>query len=171
MRGLYILRSDTDKQLMVTVGNLLTHYRYRKAVVHTAEHAKTFEVDIRTPGGEADLHVAADLSRAPEAPPPGSPFDDLREARKYAGPLPYTFDYEPDTECVVLIRGVRSAWDPKPVAVDVRAVAFFQRPPFRGHEPVLANAFHVADVDYRWERGSVFAPGERLAETPSTRAA
>jgi hypothetical protein len=171
MRGLYILRSDTDKRTMVLFGNLLTHYRYRKADVRTVEQPDSFEVEIRTPSGEADLRVAADLSHRPGAPPNGSPFNSLREARKYAGPLPYTFDYEAETGSVVLIRGVRSAWDPQPVSVRVDEIAFFGDARFRGEAPVLANAFHVADVDYRWERGKIITPDERVDETPSTRAA
>ena len=172
MRGLYILRSDTDKWTMVVFGNLLTHYRYRKADVRTVEHPDYLEVEIGTTSGDAELHVAADTSRRTAAPPKGSPFPDLREARKYAGPLPYTFDYESDAGSVVLIRGVRSTWNPQPVSVDVHEVAFFRDELFGGAEPVLANAFHVAGVDYRWERGKIMSPAEqRDEETPSTRAA
>jgi hypothetical protein len=171
LRGLYILRSDTDKRTMVVFGNLLTHYRYRKADVQTVERTGYFEVRIRTPRGEADLHVGVDLSSHPDAPPERSPFENLREMRKYAGPLPYTFDYERETGSVVVIRGVRSAWDPRPVSVDVHEAAFFGGPRFGGAVPVLANAFHVGGVDYRWERGKIITPGERVEETPSTRAA
>jgi Uncharacterized conserved protein (COG2071) len=172
MRGLYILRSDTDRRMMVVFGNLLTHYRYRKADVRTVERPGYFEVEVRTPHGEADLHVVADLSRRPQAPPEGSPFTTLGDARKYAGPLPYTFDYERETGSVVLIRGVRSAWNPQPIAVDAHDIAYFDDQRFGGGAPVLANAFHVAGVDYRWERGKLFSSAERRdRETPSTRAA
>jgi hypothetical protein len=41
------------------------------------------------------------------------------------------------------------------VKVDVRRATFFEREPFRDVEPVLANAFHVTGIDYRWERGMV----------------
>ena len=34
LRGLQILRSETDKRLMVLLGNLLTHYGYRRVSVH-----------------------------------------------------------------------------------------------------------------------------------------
>ncbi len=52
-----------------------------------------------------------------------------------------------------MIHARRSQWRPQPVAVDVRTCTFLQRPPFAGVESRLANAFHVADVDYAWERG------------------
>lgn len=37
----------------------------------------------------------------------------------------------------------------------MRHATFFVQRPFRDVEPVLANAFHVAEIDYRWERGEV----------------
>jgi len=39
----------------------------------------------------------------------------------------------------------------------VRQATFFASPPFTAAEPALANAFHVGDVDYRWERGYVLS--------------
>jgi hypothetical protein len=39
------------------------------------------------------------------------------------------------------------------VRVEVLENTFFQQPPFCGVTPILANAFHVHDVPYRWERG------------------
>ena len=155
LRGLYILRSDTDKREMVAFGNLLTHYRYRRADVCVREGDGRLEIEVATRRGEADLEVAADLRARPAPLPAGSPFATLRDARRYAGPLPHTFDYEAETGSIVVIRAVRRGWRPETVGVDVRRLTFFERPPFSGHAPVLANAFHVADVDYRWERGRV----------------
>ena len=77
----------------------------------------------------------------------------MREARRFAGPLPFTFDYEPESHAIVLIKATRTAWRPAPVAVEVRRLAFFDQPAFKGCTPVLAAAFHVKDIDYRWERG------------------
>ena len=162
LRGLRILRSDTDKRRMVVAGNLLTHYNYVKCDVAAREGDGRLEIRIDT-GGEADLHVVADLAGKPAPLPEGSPFADLREARKFAGPLPYTFDYEAETGSIVLIQGVRQRWDPQPVRVEVRECGFLRRPPFAAETPVLANAFHLQDVPYRWERG-VVEPLPREAE-------
>lgn len=150
LRGLYVLRSDTDRRVMEALGNALTHYRYSLAEARVAVLPGRLEVEVRTPGGEADVDVAADLE-AEAGLPAGSPFATLDEARRFAGPLPYTFDVERETGAIVAVRGVRAGWAPHPVSVDVRRVAFFERDPFAG--AVLANAFHVADVDYRWQRG------------------
>lgn len=154
LRGLRILRSDTDKRRMVVAGNLLTHYNYVKCDVAASEEKGLLEIRVDT-GGEADLHVVADLAGKPAPLPEGSPFADLREARKFAGPLPYTFDYEAETGSMVLIQGVRKSWDPQPVRVEVRECGFLRRQPFASETPVLANAFHLQDVPYRWERGVV----------------
>ncbi|HEX9941150.1 MAG TPA: DUF2071 domain-containing protein [Thermoanaerobaculia bacterium] len=152
LRGLRILRSDADRELMVHAGNLLTHYHYAKCDARVREEGGRLEVRIDT-GGEADLHVIADLAGKPAPLPMGSPFPTLQEARKFAGPLPYTFDYEPETHSIVRIQGVRRHWNPEPVAVEVRECTFLEREPFARGGGVLANAFHLQDVPYRWERG------------------
>jgi hypothetical protein len=85
--------------------------------------------------------------------PPSSPFRSDRDARRFAGPLPWTFDHEPTTDSIVMIHGRRSTWRPTPVEVDVKACTFFDHEPFADSTPVLANAFHVHDVDYSWDRG------------------
>ena len=76
-------------------------------------------------------------------------------ARRFAGPLPYTFDYERETHAIVMIRATRSHWEPQPIAVQVRKATFLERKPFNEAPPILANAFYVENVPYRWERGVV----------------
>jgi hypothetical protein len=151
LRGLRILRSDTDRPQMVAAGNLLTHYNYHRCDAAVAAGADTIEVDVRTPDGAGDLHVTAH-PREPRLPD-GSPFASVREARRFAGPLPFTFDYEAETHAIVAIEAARTNWHPRPITVDVDRIAFFDQPAFRGCTPVLAAAFHVSDVDYHWHRG------------------
>jgi hypothetical protein len=153
LRGLRILRSDTDSSLMVRWGNRLTHYAYRKADVDCRVDDRNLEIRISTPGREADLLVRADLINEPASPPPGSPFPNLEIARRFAGPLPFTFDYEAETRSIIRIQGVRRAWSPMPTHVEVLLNTFIEREPFKGVQPVLASAFHLADVPYFWKRG------------------
>jgi Uncharacterized conserved protein (COG2071) len=152
-RGLHILRSDTDKRSMKLGGNLLTHYRYRLAGIDITPADDQLAVQITTPAAEADLHAVARLAGQPAPLPPSSPFRSDRDARRFAGPLPWTFDYEPQTRSVVMIRGRRSQWQPRQVAVEVKTCRFLERAPFGGTEPRLASAFHIAGLDYRWDRG------------------
>ena len=152
-RGLRILRSDTDRRLMACAGNLLTHYNYRRAAVRVTATPDRLEVRTRTPGGAADLHVVADLGSRPAPLPAGSPFRSMAEAKRFAGPLPWTFDYEPETHALIQIKGERSTWRPEPVGVDVRENTFLAQPPFAGRGAVLANAFYLHDLDYTWHKG------------------
>ena len=154
LRGLRILRSDTDRRSMAFFGNQLTHYNYQKAEVALRETSEELEIKIKTSGAEADLHVVARIGDAPCADlPAGSPFQSLREARLFAGPLPFTFDYEKETNSIVRIEGVRQNWKPVPVKVNVLKNTFFNAPAFRDTRPILANAFHVANIHYSWKRG------------------
>src|SRR5579863_8172471 len=153
LRGLRILRSYTDRPLMVFAGNQLTHYHYRLARVSIHETPGQLEIKTTTPAGEADLYVRADLTDAPVTLPEGSPFADLHAARLFAGPLPYTFDYEEPTHSIVLIEGVRREWKPKLVNVEVAKNNFFNDPIFGGFTPILANAFQIENIDYLWKRG------------------
>jgi Uncharacterized conserved protein (COG2071) len=155
LRGLRILRSDADSSLMVWGGNLLTHYRYSKCVVKSRRTSETLEIHITTPRAEADLSVCAFVEKAADAPPDGSPFADLKIARRYAGPLPFTFDYEPESRQMVIVEGVRHNWNPKAVRVEVERCAYLEKPPFSSVPLRLANAFFIEKIPYTWRRGVV----------------
>jgi len=153
LRGLRILRSDTDSRFMTIAGNLLTHYKYRTCSVREARTPDSLELRVTTPRGEADLDVRARLDPPPSEPPAGSPFPDLAVARRFAGPLPFTFEYEAATGSIVMVEGVRTHWSPRPVAVEVRKSSFLEGPPYREAPVRLANAFFLEHVDYRWKKG------------------
>jgi hypothetical protein len=155
LRGLHILRSDASSRAMVLAGNLLTHYAYRRSAIAIRPASGRLAVRVAAEDPEGGLEIDARLDPPATAPPPGSPFGDLREARRFAGPLPFTFDFEPETRSIVVIEGARRDWQPIAVDVDVRRADFFRSARFGGVEPVLANAFVVTDVPYRWLRGRV----------------
>jgi hypothetical protein len=152
-RGLRILRSDTDHPWMVRAGNWLTHYNYRLCQATLEERDDEIRWTIQTPHSEADLEVVARLAGGPASLPPCSPFVTLAAASRFAGPLPYTFDYEESTDSIIGIRAMRQKWNPQPVWVDVRRNTFLEREPFCRSVPILANAFYVGDVPYQWQRG------------------
>jgi len=153
LRGLKILRSDTDRRLMELMGKVLTHYGYARSQWSVRRDDRQFEIRVKTADGEADLGVEADLANRDASLPPGSPFHDWREARRFAGPLPFTFDYEEQTHSIIRVEGVRQNWNPRPVVVSVRRNSFLEHGPFRGAGAVLASAFYLDDVAYRWRRG------------------
>ncbi len=153
LRGLRILRSYADRRAMVVAGNCLTHYNYRLARVRTQSDGRSLAVDMVTAEHQADLDLRADLTASVEHLPANSPFRTMHDARRFAGPLPFTFDYEPQTHSIILIEGRRTHWEPRSVNVEVRHNAFIERGPFAEAGARLANAFYVRDVPYRWERG------------------
>ena len=161
LRGLQILRSDTNRRWMVNAGNLLTHYKYRFCHAELRERPGEMEWDIQTPGNEADLHVLASIGDEPAPLPAGSPFLHHKDAQRFRGPLPYTFDYERETRSIVRIRGIRQGWNPRPVKVEIRKNTFLYQEPFCRARPLLASAFYVHDIPYQWTRG-VHSPVEAL---------
>jgi uncharacterized membrane protein YphA (DoxX/SURF4 family) len=168
LRGLRILRSDTDRARTAIGGNLLTHYNYHRCRARISGSSEPLHIVVTTPDGAGDLDVRAGSSdvwvgaSCPDSVlPPSSPFGSVREARRFAGPLPFTFDYEAETGSIVAIEARRTNWTPMPIDVDVRRIAFFDQPAFAGCTPRLAAAFRVDGVDYHWNRGVVLRVSER----------
>jgi hypothetical protein len=154
LRGLRILRSDTAQRRMVWAGNLMTGYRYRHVEVSVTQTGP--RVHVRTAQGEdaPTLDVEFSAPDGPVALPAGSPFADWSAARRFAGPMPFTFSPE-DDNTIVVVEGTRQHWEPRPVVVHAWRVALFDAPPLSEATPILANAFVVEDVAYHWKRGRV----------------
>ena len=153
LRGLRILRSDTDQLAMAIGGNLLTHYQYHLSKMSFVAQGDKLSVQVKSRDGGADLRVQANLTGQDYALPATSPFQNLDEALHFAGPMPFTFDYEKETHSILCIKGVRKKWDPRPVAVEVLQNTFLDAAPFCGAPMRLANAFYVANIPYHWEPG------------------
>jgi len=156
LRGLQILRSDANRRSMVALGNLLSHYRYRLIDVDARRDGDDYRVQV-TESGRPGLHVVARLND--HRLPSGSIFSTEAEARRFAGPMPFTFDYERATHSMIRVEGVRGPWNPRPVAVDVVAPPHFEEFGIDPGQPRLANAFLIEDLPYLWKRGVV----ERLS--------
>ena len=168
LRGLRILRSDVNRMGMVAGGTLLTHYNYHHCTSSVDADGNRIRIAISTPDHGGDVRLTADLANP--ALPAGSPFASVREARRFAGPLPFTFDYERETNAIIAIQATRAHWRPEPVTVAVERLSFFAQPAFRGCTPLLAAAFHVSRIDYRWERGVRHALGEAVASPVNVKA-
>jgi len=157
LRGLKIVRSETDKRRMARVGNLFTRYHYRCVDVAIRETGTETQVQTSLRDGSRTLDLRFD-SQTESAPlPPGSPFPDWRTARLFAGPMPFTFSPEDDGS-VVVIEGSRQNWVPRPIVVNEWKVSLFEEPPLRGTTPILANAFAAEKISYRWEKGRIVRP-------------
>lgn len=158
LRGLRILRSETDQRRMVWAGNCLTRYGYRWVRVQSTREGSVDRVRCVDEKGVVTLDLAYD-AQVGEAPlPVGSPFPDWRTARQFAGPMPFTFSDEGNGR-ILVVEGSREKWTPRPVRLMDWKVGLFAEPPWRGRTPRPANAFAVEQVEYRWERGRLVTPG------------
>ena len=100
---------------------------------------------------KSDLRVEIKFGDENISLPQNSPFADWREARRYAGPLPFTFTYNKITKEMLIIEGVREDWVPKPVEVLKNEIGFLKSKNFKGL--VLANAFLIENIPYYWKKG------------------
>lgn len=149
LRGLYILHSETDRKRMEVLGNIFTHYRYVTTDISLTDTGG----GLRAVSRQSGLLLEVGAPGPEVALPAGSPFANWAEARRFAGPLPFTFSVEAERQRVVIIEGVRQHWQPQPVAVTQAQVGFLQQLPFS--KLVLANAFLLRDVPYHWKKGRV----------------
>jgi uncharacterized protein YqjF (DUF2071 family) len=158
LRGLYILRSETDKHRMARAGNLFTSYRYRRVNVKIEKSGAQTRVETSLASGNPTLDITFEASSDKSALPAGSPFGDWQTARQFAGPMPFTFSAEDDGVFVV-IEGNRQNWVPRPVTIKKWQVGLFNEPAFNGTKPIIANAFSTQDVSYHWKKGRIVRLG------------
>jgi len=146
LRGLYILKSETDKKRMEFMGNIFTHYNYTTTDINKIEQTNTLEI------ASIKSKFRITVGKTEEVPlPEHSPFDDWKEARKFAGPLPFTFTYNQQTKEVLIIEGVRENWVQKPVQIIDYDFEFLRTLNLRN--PILANAFIIENIPYYWKKG------------------
>lgn len=149
IRGLYILKSETDKKAMEFFGNFFTHYSYTTTDIQKTANGNLTEIKSL----KSDFKLIIENSGEGIALPKSSPFSDWKEARRYAGPLPFTFSYFPATKEVLIIEGVRQNWKPKPIKVESYHFAFLDELKLSGAK--LANAFIIENVPYQWKKGRI----------------
>jgi len=147
-RGLYILKSETDNQKMELFGNIFTHYKYTTTDIQHFEQNGILKINSVKSG----LKVEIDSTNSGNIQLPiGSPFADWNEARRFAGPLPFTFTYNPAKGKVLIIEGVRQNWTPVPAKVLHHELSFLDK--LQLQDTVLANAFIINKIPYYWKKG------------------
>ena len=149
LRGLYILKSETDKKKMEFMGNIFTHYNYTTTDINQSETDGTRELS----SIKSNFKLTLDQAEQEVSLPENSPFADWKEARRYAGPLPFTFTYNKETKEVLIIEGVRQNWTPSPVKVIDYKFEFLDT--IKLQNPVLANAFVIRNIPYQWKKGKI----------------
>ena len=149
LRGLYILKSETDQRKMQFFGNIFTHYNYTTTDITQVENEQSLE--IRSEKSKFHLQLSKELDGV--GLPTNSPFSDWKDARRFAGPLPFTFTYDEKKKELLIIEGVRQNWKPNPINVLDYDFEFINSLSFQG--AVLANAFVINDIPYSWKSGKI----------------
>ena len=147
IRGLYILGSRTNSRRMEFFGNIFTHYRYSTIDVHVENVDQAMTITSE----QEDLLVRCETADSEYPLPPSSPFKNWKEARRFAGPLPFTFTQTERSDSLLVIEGVRQNWTPRPVNVIEHHFGFIAQLGIGGGD--LANAFIVENVPYSWKKG------------------
>lgn len=147
LRGLFIIKSETDKKKMEFFGNLFTHYNYTTTDISLTLNGKETEIESNQSGFKIVVENEAEQVFLPQ----NSPFGNWKEARRFAGPLPFTFTYNPETKRILIIEGVRQNWKPKPVKVIHYRFSFLETMNLKGI--TLANAFIINNIPYFWKQG------------------
>ena len=150
LRGLFILKSETDKKKMEFFGNIFTHYNYTTTDINQNSQNGFTEISSNNSGFKVRIENSYDENISL---PAGSPFTDWKEARRFAGPLPFTFTYNASTKEVLIIEGVRENWKPMPVKVIDHNFSFIDN--LKLDDTRLANAFIIRDIPYYWKKGKI----------------
>jgi hypothetical protein len=149
LRGLYILKSETDKKKMEFLGNLFTHYSYTTTDIALSKTATTNKIK----SVRSDFEIETEMGLEEISLPANSIFANWKEARRFAGPLPFTFTYNPTTKEVLIIEGVREHWQPTPIKVIRHHISFLDFLQLKNVQ--LANAFVIQNIPYHWKKGKI----------------
>lgn len=149
LRGLYILKSETDKKKMELMGNIFTHYNYTTTDIQQIEEISGKQISSILSKFKVSISKDKDTIPLPQQ----SPFTEWKEARRFAGPLPFTFTYNKTTKEVLIIEGVRENWTPTPVKVLDYSFGFLNDLGLKN--AVLANAFVIKNIPYYWKKGKI----------------
>jgi len=150
LRGLYILKSETNKKRMQFLGNIFTHYNYTTTDIVQIKQNNCTEIVSKQSGFKILVDEAGEENISL---PAGSPFANWKEARRFAGPLPFTFTATSAGSKVLIIEGVRENWIPKPIRVIDYRFSFLQN--LKIPDIKLANAFIIENIPYYWKKGKV----------------
>lgn len=147
LRGLYIIKSETDKKKMEFFGNIFTHYHYTTTDISTFIESENKIIKSEKSGFKIVIGKEQENIPLPE----NSIFKDWKEARRFAGPLPFTFTYNSQKKEMLIIEGVRQNWDPKPLQILDYQFRFLEE--FNFSKAVLANSFIINNIPYSWKKG------------------
>ncbi len=147
LRGLFILKSETDSWKMKWLGALFTKYNYSRVPIKISNTEKGCQVNSK------GISLKTNDSKSNIQLPETSPFTNWKEARRFAGPLPFTFSYNQKKDQMLIVEGVRTNWKPNLIEVEEYEINY---PIFKQlKNPVLASCFEVKNIPYKWKKGRI----------------
>ncbi|MEM6877242.1 MAG: DUF2071 domain-containing protein [Bacteroidota bacterium] len=152
LRGLYILKSETNSTVMELIGNIFTHYGYSTTDIVQEEMTPQLTVQSK----KSNFNIVVDLMKKEELPLPAqTPFRNWKQARRFAGPMPYTFNFMEEERKVLIVKGVRRGWKPRPVYLNSQKFGFLEGMHLQHAQ--AASVFVIENVPYYWEKGKLEA--------------
>jgi len=145
-RGLYIIKSETNKPKMSFFGNIFTHYNYTTTDIAFNTDGEATHIFSQKSGIDIKIAKLENVQL-----PKDSPFPDWATARKFAGPLPFTFTCNEQRREILIIEGVRQNWTPKPIEIESAKIGYLGQLGFK--DIVAANAFIIENIPYYWKKG------------------
>ena len=149
LRGLYIIKSETDKKKMEFFGNIFTHYNYTTTDIQQTTNGNSRIIESQRSKFNVIIEKTDNAIQIPEH----SPFSDWKDARKFAGPLPFTFTFDNIEKTVLIIEGIRQNWKPEPLKITHYNFEFLNS--LKLQNIVLANAFEIRNIPYHWKKGKI----------------
>ncbi len=150
LRGLYILKSETDKRKMEFLGNIFTNYQYKTIDIQKTTQSDSVLFQSKSGGFQMrfETTLESDIGL-----PTSSPFTDWKEARRFAGPLPFTFSVNNMRKEVVIVEGKREIWQPKPIQILKFSSDYINQ--VTNSQFRLASGFVVENIPYEWKSGKI----------------
>jgi hypothetical protein len=146
--GLFFVRSDADRPLIVKLGNVLTDFRFHLATIGIEADENKARLSVTS---EEPLLDATLLRNAPELPR-NAPFASLAEAVAFLkyGPAGLSMSSSGAIE-VVRIRRHEAAWRSVPVTLEQGDFGYV-----KAFDARHILSFELAPIDYRWQRAERF---------------
>jgi len=149
IRGLYILKSQTDRRQMKLLGNLFTHYKYSTTDIQLKKNGDNILITSINEG----IKIHVQKANGEISLPLHSPFENWQQARRFSGPLPFTFTSFTDKNEVLIVEGARENWHPEPVMIRECVTPFLDTLQIENCH--LSNAFIINNVPYHWKKGRI----------------
>jgi hypothetical protein len=149
LRGLFILKSQTNKKIMEYLGNCFTKYKYDTIDISLKNENDKFIIV----SNKSKINILAEIKNENIKLPIDSPFQSWSEARRFAGPLPFTFSFDEQKSEVLIVEGVRENWIPKPLQINHEKIGILEEFGFENIK--LASSFIVSEIPYYWKKGKI----------------